>query len=83
MRAGLRNNEFCLRGLIGPDGSTAEARGLLDSASSASFISECLAQTLRLQSPVQSVVEVALSAVGLCSRKIEMEAVVVPQVTCH
>ena len=34
---------------IGPDGSTAEACGLLDSASPASFISECLAQTLRLQ----------------------------------
>ena len=38
--------------VIGPDGSTAEARGLMDSVSSASFISERLAQTLRLQRSV-------------------------------
>ena len=37
-----------------PDGSTVEARGLLDSASSASFISERLAQSLCLHRTPQS-----------------------------
>lgn len=41
--------------LTGPDGSSVEARCLLDSASSASFITERIAQVLRLPRSYQSV----------------------------
>ena len=38
----------CRVKIVGPDRSTTQARALLDSASSTSFVTECLAQRLRL-----------------------------------
>ena len=38
----------------GPNGSSVESRALLDSASSASFVSERLAQSLRLPAQVDN-----------------------------
>ncbi len=75
-----------------PDGSTVEARALLDSAS------ERLAQSLRLprsshnatisgivglahKSPVQSIASFSISAVKSATKKIGVTAVVVPRVT--
>ena len=75
---------------------TAEARGLMDSVSSASFISERLAQTHHLQRSSRSatisgiagllhksrVQSVVKFAISAVVPKIETEAVVVPQLTC-
>ena len=44
----------CRVWVTGPDGSAIEARALLDSASSASFVSERLAQSLRLSRSTQN-----------------------------
>ena len=83
----------------GPDGTTVEARAILDSASSVSFVSERLTQGLRLsrssqnarisgiaglshKSPIQSITNFSISAVKSASKKINVTAVVVPQVTC-
>ena len=55
--AGLTSNALLMTCHVlvdAPDGSAVEARAILDSASSASFISECLAQTLCLPRSHQS-----------------------------
>ena len=82
-----------------PDGTSVEARALLDNASSASFISERLAQSLCLprasqnarisgiaglshRSPLQSLATFSISPVKLSTKKVNVTAVVVPQVTC-
>ena len=55
---GIKSNlllMICRIAIEAPDGSSIEARALLDSASSASFISERLAQSLRLPCSHQSV----------------------------
>lgn len=80
-----------------PDGSTAEARALLDNASSASFVSEWLAQSLSRsfrskclslgsdlshKTPIQSIANFKISAAKHARRKIDITAVIVPKVTC-
>ena len=55
---GIKSNLLlmtCRVAVEAPDGSSVEARALLDSASSASFVSERLAQSLRLPRSHQSV----------------------------
>ena len=80
-----------------PDGSTVEARGLLDSASLVSFISERLAQSLCLHrtprisgvagltnnSSMQSITNFTVSPVLFPDKKFDVTAVVVPRVTCN
>ena len=78
---------------------TAQARALLDSASSTSFISEHLAQHLRLprsrrlaqiagiggmsdRSSTQAVVQFQISPLWSTDKIFEVEAVVLPKVTC-
>ena len=67
-----------------PDGSSIEAQAVLDSASSASFVSERLVQILCLThiSPLQSIASLRISAVRYLSKKYIVTAVVVPRVTC-
>ena len=82
-----------------PDGTSVEARALLDNASSASFISEHLAQSLCLprakqkakisgiadlshNSPTQSLASFSIVPVRHPHTKINIDAVVVPKVTC-
>ena len=82
-----------------PDGLTMEARALLDSASSASFVSERLAQALCLPrshrntkisgvagishtAPLRSIATLKVSPRVSPHKKMEISAVVVPQVTC-
>ena len=80
-----------------PDGSITEARALLDNGSSASFVSERLAQVLRLPRHKQSmqlsgitgtplaspphVTNFKISPVHCTGRKIHIAAIVVPKVT--
>ena len=55
---GIKSNLLlmtCRIAIEAPDGSSIEARALLDSASSVSFVSECLAQSLRLPRSHQSI----------------------------
>ena len=97
--AGLSSNALLMtcRVLIdSPDGSTVEARALLDSAS---FVSERLAQTLSLPrsrqstkisgiaglshgSPLQSIASLKVSSKQSPHKKMEVSAIVVPRVTC-
>lgn len=82
------------------NGVSKEARALLGSASSTSFISECLAKNLHLQttrcathitgitglmseSSVQSVTKFTVSPVMYPVKHIEVNAIVVPKVTCE
>lgn len=79
-----------------PDGSKFEIRGVLDSASSASFISERIVQTLKLPrshyksrvsgitglSYHQSIVDINISPVHLPKQKISLSAIVLPRITC-
>ena len=77
-----------------PDGTSIRARALLDSASSASFVSERLAQSLKLphtrgvaglthKSPVQSLTNFSISSTHSPHPKIGVTAIVVPCVTCN
>ena len=82
-----------------PDGSHVIARALLDSASSASFVSERLAQTLGLprtkrdvisgiaglthQSRTHSFTTFEVSPVSLSTKVLSVTAAIVPQVTCE
>ena len=99
---GLKSNSLlmtCRVRVSAPDGTSVEARALLDNASSASFISERLAQSLCLprtnqsakisgiaglshKSPVQSLATFSVSPVKPSAKKVNVTAVVVPQVTC-
>lgn len=76
-----------------PEGMSVEVRGILDSASSASFISECLAQVLRLH---RSSCKTEISGIGGISYStstqstatftvipiFNLTAIIVPKVTC-
>lgn len=80
-----------------PDGSTVKARALLDSASSASFVSECLVKGLSLprlhqnttisgiagltRNSLQSIANVTMFSTQT-SHKFNFTAVIVPRVTC-
>ena len=80
------------------DGSTMEARAMLDSGSSASFISEHLAQSLRLprtsqntrisgvagfvRNSTQPITSFIVSSTLAPARKLVVSAVIVPRVTC-
>ena len=83
----------------GSHGSTIECRALLDSASSASFVSERLAQRIHLprsrckakimgiagiqhQSTSQAVTRLVISPTHDPTRKITLNAVIMPHVTC-
>ena len=83
----------------GPDDSSIESRALLDSASSISFVSERLAQALRLprfrrdakihgvaglshDSHSQSFTNLVVSPVQESTKEINVNAVIVPRVTC-
>ena len=76
-----------------PDESTVGARALLDSASSASFISERLANTLSLPRSNRRVSISGIAGLSLAthfkllstrspSKKFEVSAIIVPKVTC-
>jgi hypothetical protein len=82
-----------------PDGTYVEARALLDNASSASFISERLSQSLQLprasqslrisgiaglscKAPLQSVASFTIAPIYPSDKRINVTAIVVPQVTC-
>ena len=81
-----------------PDGSSMQARAILDSGSSASFISERLAQSLRLprssqstkisgvagfvRNSVQPVTTFQVFSTHSPTKKFVVSAVVVPRVTC-
>ena len=85
--AGLSSNLLLMMCRIlvdAPDGSSIEAQAVLDSASSASFVSERLVQTLCLthNSPLQSIASLRISALRYLSKKYIVTAVVVPRVTC-
>ena len=99
---GLKSNSLLMTCRIlvsAPDGTSVEAQALLDNASSASFISERLAQSLCLphasqsarisgiaglshKSPLQSLATFSISPVKPSTKKVNVTAVVVPQVTC-
>ena len=85
--------------VVSPNGSSLEARALLDGASSASFISDHLARTLNLpgsswntyitgiaglshKSPTQSITNFVVSPSRSPSPRIQVSAIIVPQVTC-
>ena len=85
--------------ITAPNGLCTQARGLLDSASSTSFISEHLTQLLRLprshqlaqiagvggvshQSLNQSLVHFTISSLCSAGKAIDVEAVVLPKITC-
>ena len=80
--------------ITAPDGSSIEARALLDSASSASFMSERLAHSLSLPRTsqsirvsgmgalLQSVAQFQLSSLQPGGRKVNVTAIVVPKITC-
>ena len=85
--------------IVAPDGSSVEVRALLDNASTASFISERLVQSLSLprtnqsirisgigglshKAPIQSVTSFRITSVRSSSRAIEVNAVVIPKVSC-
>ena len=87
----------CRVSVITPDGSSVDTRALLDNASSASFVSERLVQSLSLPRFNQNVrvsgiggisqrapiqSSFEVSAVGPNKRKIGISAVIVPKVTC-
>ena len=89
----------CRVQVVAVDGSSTPARALLDSGSSTSFISERLAQRLRLprtphraqivgignlshKSANQSVVRFKVSPIWPSERIFDVEAVVLPKVTC-
>ena len=57
--------------IIGPDGSSLKARALLDSGSSASFVSERVVQTLRLPRIKQNV---SVSVMGGASTQINVSS---------
>ena len=98
--AGLTTNILLMtcRVLVdAPDGSSLEARALLDSASSASFVSERIAQTLSRahqttrisrvaglshNPPLQSIANFKIASTRAPGKKMEVTAVVVPCVTC-
>ena len=65
-----------------PDGSSVEARALLDSASTASFVSERLAQSLRLPRSTQHNANFKVSSLHPPSKKLDVTAIIVPHVTC-
>ena len=82
-----------------PDGSSIAARAVLDSASSASFVSERLAQTLHLprsrrvssvsgiagltcKSTLQDVTQFNVSPLINPAKKFNVDAIVMPRVTC-
>ena len=81
-------------------GATIQARALLDSASSTSFISERLAKLLRIphvrraaqitgiggvagQTDMQSIVQFQVSPIWSIEKMFEVEAIVLPKVTCE
>ena len=85
--------------IVAPDGSSVEVRAPLDNASTASFISERLVQSLSLprtnqsirisgigglshKAPIQSVTSFRITSVRSSSRAIEVNAVVIPKVSC-
>ena len=99
--AGLTTNSLlmnCRVLICAPDGSSVEARVILDSASSVSFVSQRLAQVLCLprshrnanisgvaglsQDSLQTIADFEVSAVQLPSKKFQVTAVVIPRVTC-
>ena len=88
----LRSNTLkmtCRVLVSAPNGTCVEARALLDNASSASFASERLAQTLRLPrckqrasiSGNQFVASFAVSPVNNPLTKLDVTAIIVPKVT--
>ena len=98
----LKSNSLLMTHLVlesGRDGTSVKVRALLDNASSASFISEHLAQSLCLPysnqnarisgiaglshiSPFQSLANFNISPLKPSTKKVNVTAVVVPQVTC-
>ena len=98
--ASLSSNTLLMRCRVSvdaPDGSTVEARALLDSVPSASFVSERLAQTLCLRRSRQSTKVSGIAGLSHCSplwsiasvkvssiwsHKKEVSAIIVPRVTC-
>ena len=90
----------CSVQVTSPHGGSIQARALLDSASSTSFVSERLVQCIRLprsreltqvtgigglpcQSHTQSVVHFSISSPCSPGKSVEVDAVVLPQVTCE
>ena len=84
---------------MAPDGSSVEVRALLDNASTASFVSERLVQSLSLprtnqsirisgigglshKVPIQSVSRFQIKSVRSSTRVFEVNAVVIPRVSC-
>ena len=102
VNAGLKLSSLlrtCRILVVSPNGSSSEARALLDSASSAFFISDHLARMLNLphsnrntyitsiaglshKSPTQSITNFVVSPSRSPSPRIQVSAIIVPQVTC-
>ena len=102
VNAGLKSSSLLMTYqilIVSPNGSSSEARAILDSASSASFISDHLARTLNLprlsrnthitgiaglshKSPTQSITNFVVSPSRSPSPRIQVSAIIVPQVTC-
>ena len=99
VNAGLKSSSLlmtCRILVVFPKGSSSEARAILDSASSASFISDHLARTLILsrnthitgiaglshKSPTQSISNFVVSPSRSPSPRIQVSAIIAPQVTC-
>ena len=85
--------------IVTPDGSSIEVRALLDNASTASFVSERLVQSLSLprtnqsvritgigglyhKAPIQFVSSFRITSVRSSERVFEVNAVVIPKVSC-
>ena len=98
---GIKSNVLlmtCCVQVEAPDGSTIDARAILDSGSSASFISERLAQSLCLsrcnqntrisgvagfvRNSTQSTTTFQVSSLHSPAKKFTVSAVIVPRVTC-
>ena len=102
VNAGLKSSSLlmtCRILVVSPNGSSSEARAILDSASSASFIWDHLAGILNLpcssqnthitgiaglshKSPTQSITNFVVSPSSSPSPRIQVSAIIVPQVTC-
>lgn len=96
---GLKTNSLlmtCRVMVSAADGTSVKARAILDSTSSALFLSERLAQSLYLprsnqnariagishKFPIQSITTFNITAVRSSSKKIGVTAVIIPRVTC-
>ena len=102
VNAGLKSSSLlmtCRILVVSPNGSSSEARAILDSASSASFISDHLAGILNLprssqnthitgiaglshKSPTQNITNFVVSLSRSPSPRIQVSAIIVPEVTC-